>query len=86
MTDFDPADFDLDDAEFMFIDPHAVTTDMLETLGMGQIAYVRPGVLPSGKNAIAIHAANGDVIGFADTIPTAHATVLQNEMESFSVH
>ena len=51
---------------------------MLETLGMGQIAYVRPGVLPSGKSAIAIHAANGDVMGFAETVSVAHATVLQN--------
>jgi|GEM_PF-942583 len=68
------------------IDPHQITPDMLEVLGLGQIAYVRPGHLPSGKAAIAIHAANGDVLGFADNLPTAHATVTQNEMHSFSVH
>jgi hypothetical protein len=68
------------------VDPHHITAEMLEILGLGQIAYVRAGHTPQGVAAAVIHAANGDVLGFAENEAVARAAALQNDLHAFSVH
>ena len=81
-----PDDLDNTAPADMQVDIHDITPDMLGALGMGQIAYIRTAEMPSGQSGIAIHAANGDVLGFVETEALARAAALQNDLDAFSVH
>lgn len=74
------------DASVRYIDPYNISPDMLAALGVGQVAYVRAATLPTGLPGIAIHAANGSVLGYAQTEAVARASALQNDLEAVSVH
>jgi hypothetical protein len=53
--------------------------------GVNDLAYLKPVTL-EGELQYAIHAANGEPLAVMDTKSTAHAAVLQNDLEPVSVH
>jgi hypothetical protein len=57
----------------------------LRTVGMNQLAYLRPGEM-DGMKGFAICGADGAVIGFAPTWMQAMAAVMQNDMEVAPLH
>ena len=62
-----------------------MTTTDLATLGMQDIAYVKP-VVVDGNAGFAIHAADGTQMALIGDRDIAFAVVRQNELEPVSVH
>jgi hypothetical protein len=62
-----------------------ITPQDFATMGMQQIAYVRPAVI-NGVTAFTIHAADGTQIGMAPNRDVAFAAVVQHELEPVSLH
>jgi hypothetical protein len=62
-----------------------MTTNDLATLGMQDIAYVKP-VVVDGNSGYAIHAADGTQMALISDRDIAFAVVRQNELEPVSVH
>jgi len=62
-----------------------ITPQDFATMGMQQIAYVRPAVV-NGVTAFTIHAADGTQIGMAPNRDVAFAAVVQHELEPVSLH
>lgn len=62
-----------------------ITPQDFATMGMQQIAYVRP-TLVNGVMAFSIHAADGTQIGLAPNRDVAFAAVVQHELEPVSIH
>ncbi len=56
-----------------------LTVDQLASLGVSQLAYVKP-VLVNGARAFAIHGADGTPMAIADAQDLALAAILQHEM------
>ena len=56
------------------------------TLGLEQVAYIRPVTLPDGKHAIGVFAADGRPLAGAPNVEVAQAMVRQNELEPALVH
>ena len=63
----------------------AITTEDLEVLGLGQLAYLRPGGL-HGKAAWAVYAANGRQVADLRTHAAAWADVRQSDLELVTLH
>lgn len=57
----------------------------LATLGLAEVAYLKKAVV-DGVPGFAIHAANGQTIGFAPGEESAIAAVMTNDMDVASVH
>ncbi len=57
----------------------------LGSLGLEYVAFVKPVVI-DGKEAYAIHAADGNWLGMAPGREAACAMVLQHDLEPVSVH
>jgi hypothetical protein len=66
-------------------DVRHMTADQLGTLGVAQIAYVKP-VIVNGEAGFAIHAADGTPMALAQDRATAMAAIVQHEMLPLSVH
>ena len=62
-----------------------ITSQDLATMGVQQIAYIRP-TLINGVAAFSIHAADGTQIGIAPNRDVAFAAVVQHELEPVSLH
>lgn len=62
-----------------------MSTNDLATLGMQDIAYVKP-VVVDGNSGYAIHAADGTQMALISDRDIAFAVVRQNELEPVSVH
>jgi hypothetical protein len=56
------------------------------SLGLEQVAYIRPVTLPDGKHAIGVFAADGRPLAGAPNVEVAQALVRQNELEPALVH
>ncbi len=67
------------------IDIHDITAEQLGSLGMSQIAYVKP-VTVNGTHAFAIHAADGTPMAVTADCATAFAAIVQHEMFPSLVH
>lgn len=65
--------------------PRNLTPADFATLGVEDIAYVKP-VVVNGAHAYAIHAANGQHLAVVPNRDLALATVRENELEPVSVH
>ena len=63
----------------------AMTTQMLATLGLNELAFLKP-VVDEGKPAYGIFSANGIAIGVAPDRDTAAAATIQHDMVPVSVH
>jgi hypothetical protein len=62
-----------------------ITLDQLVTLGVSDIAYVKP-VVAEGRTAYAIHTADGRPVAVMEDRDVAFAAVRQNDLEPVSVH
>ncbi len=69
----------------MVFDLRQMTQQQLATLGVSQIAYVKP-VVVNGGQGYAIHAADGTPMAVTDDRDVAMAAILQHEMHPLSVH
>lgn len=67
------------------VDIRHLTQGQLASLGVSQIAYVRP-VVVNGVTAFSIHAADGTPMALAADFDVALAAVNQNEMVPALVH
>ncbi len=67
------------------IDVHHLTSEQLMTLGLSQIAYVKP-IMMNGSPAFAIHAADGSPMAVAGDRDLAVAAIIQHEMAAALVH
>lgn len=67
------------------IDVHHLTSEQLMTLGLSQIAYVKP-IMMNGSPAFAIHAADGSPMAVAGDRELAVAAIIQHEMAAALVH
>ncbi len=67
------------------VDLRHLTEGQLASLGVAQIAYVRP-VLVNGERAFSIHAADGTPMAVAADFGVAIAAVMQHEMLPALVH
>ena len=63
----------------------AMTTQMLATLGLNELAFLKP-VVDEGRPAYGIFSANGIAIGVAPDRDTAAAATIQHDMVPVSVH
>ncbi len=63
-----------------------LSTAEFASLGLEQVAYIRPVTLPDGKHAIGVFAADGRPLAGAPNIEVAQALVRQNELEPALVH
>jgi hypothetical protein len=62
-----------------------LSAEQLGSLGVSQIAYVKPVVL-NGQHGFAIHAADGTPMAVAGDRDVAVAAIVQHEMQPLSVH
>jgi hypothetical protein len=67
------------------IDIHHISVAQLASLGMEQIAFVKPVMTDNGP-AFAIHAADGTPMAIASNQPLAQAAIIQNDMLPSLVH
>jgi hypothetical protein len=67
------------------LDIRKLTTEQLASLGMSQIAYVKP-VVVNGAVAYAIHAADGTPMALAGDRELAVAAILEHELLPTLVH
>lgn len=67
------------------LDIRNLTVEQLASLGMSQIAYVKP-VLVNGAVAYAIHAADGTPMALAGDRDLAVAAILEHELMPSLVH
>jgi hypothetical protein len=76
-----------------------ISTDELERLGGGQVAYIKTltseeankiypldDTLPEGINIYALHAADGTPIALTDSMQAALGQAIDDELEVASVH
>jgi hypothetical protein len=67
------------------LDIHHISAAQLASLGMEEIAFVKPVMTESGP-AFAIHAADGTPMAIASNVPLAAAAIIQNDMLPSLVH
>lgn len=67
------------------LDIRHLTKSQLASLGVSQIAYVRP-VVVDGKEAFSIHAADGTPMALTADLALAMAAVVHHEMVPALVH
>lgn len=63
----------------------AITAEDLEVLGLGQLAYLRPGAI-DGTAVWAVFAANGRQVAVLPTHAAAWAAVRQSDLELVTLH
>lgn len=69
----------------VIMDIHTISQAQLATLGLEEIAFVKPVMTPNGP-AFAIHAADGTPMAIASNAPLAAAAIIQNDMLPNLVH
>ncbi len=62
-----------------------ITPEAFAALGGGQIVYIKS-VVVEGREAVAIHAADGSPLALVDNRNLAFAAAVQHEMQPLSVH
>jgi len=67
------------------LDIHHISAAQLASLGMEEIAFVKPVMTENGP-AFAIHAADGTPMAIATTASLAAAAIIQNDMVPSLVH
>ena len=67
------------------LDIHHISAAQLASLGMEEIAFVKPVMTENGP-AFAIHAADGTPMAIASNAPLAAAAIIQNDMVPRLVH
>ena len=67
------------------LDIHHISAAQLASLGLEEIAFVKPVMTENGP-AFAIHAADGTPMAIASNIPLAAAAIIQNDMVPRLVH
>jgi hypothetical protein len=69
----------------LLLDIHHISATQLASLGMEEIAFVKPVMTENGP-AFAIHAADGEPIAIASNAQLAAAAIIQNDMVPSLVH
>jgi len=64
----------------------SLDAETFKTLGNMQVAYMRAAITAEGAAGIAIHAADGSVIGFAANREQAIGAIIQHGMEPVALH
>lgn len=64
---------------------NALSPQDLMSLGMEQVAYVKP-IEIEGVGAFAVHAADGTQIAIMKSRDSAVAAILHNDLEAISLH
>jgi hypothetical protein len=67
------------------LDIHHISAAQLASLGMEEIAFVKPVMTENGP-AFAIHAADGTPMAIASNVSLAAAAIIQNDMVPSLVH
>ncbi len=67
------------------VDIHHISVSQLASLGLEEIAFVKPVMTENGP-AFAIHAADGTPMAIASNAPLAAAAIIQNDMLPSLVH
>jgi hypothetical protein len=67
------------------LDIHHISAAQLASLGMEEIAFVKPVMTENGP-AFAIHAADGTPMAIASNVNLAAAAIIQNDMQPSLVH
>jgi hypothetical protein len=67
------------------LDIHHISAAQLASLGMEEIAFVKPVMTDNGP-AFAIHAADGTPMAIASNVNLAAAAIIQNDMVPSLVH
>jgi len=67
------------------LDIHHISAAQLASLGMEEIAFVKPVMTENGP-AFAIHAADGTPMAIASNAPLAAVAIIQNDMVPSLVH
>jgi hypothetical protein len=67
------------------LDIHHISAAQLASLGLEEIAFVKPVMTENGP-AFAIHAADGTPMAIASNVPLAAAAIIQNDMVPSLVH
>ncbi len=67
------------------LDIHHISAAQLASLGMEEIAFVKPVMTENGP-AFAIHAADGTPMAIASNVNLAAAAIIQNDMLPSLVH
>jgi hypothetical protein len=67
------------------LDIHHISASQLASLGMEEIAFVKPVMTENGP-AFAIHAADGTPMAIASDIKLASAAIIQHDMVPSLVH
>ena len=75
----------LDSAYETAINVRHISSEELETLGMDEVAYVKPVMTPTGL-AFAIHSADGRQLALTISEAVAAAVIIQNDMLPKLVH
>jgi hypothetical protein len=69
----------------LLLDIHHISVTQLASLGMEEIAFVKPVMTENGP-AFAIHVADGRPIAIASNAQLAAAAIIQNDMVPSLVH
>lgn len=62
------------------VDVHELSENQFRSLGLANVAYIRPVMTEEGEEGCAIHAADGSPLAFVEDIETAWGVILQNDM------
>ena len=81
-SDTSPSDHD---TSINLIDIRHLSAEQFSTLGVSQLAYVKP-VMLNGSRAFAIHGADGTPMAMAGNEDVALAAIAQHEMVPARVH
>lgn len=63
-----------------------ISAQDLSSLGVEDVAYIKPVVTDEGKDGFAIHAADGSLMAVVEDHDVAFAAVRQHDMDPVSVH
>jgi hypothetical protein len=69
----------------LVLDIHHISAAQLASLGMQELAFVKPVMTENGP-AFAIHAADGTPMALASSADLAAAAIIQHEMQPARVH
>ncbi|KXV10891.1 hypothetical protein AD933_02650 [Acetobacter malorum] len=62
------------------LDVHQLSEKQFRSLGVANVAYVRPALTEDGEEGCAIHAADGSPLAVVDDLETAWGVILQHDM------
>ncbi|ATJ92117.1 DUF1150 family protein [Acetobacter tropicalis] len=62
------------------VDVHQLSENQFRSLGLENVAYIRPALTEDGEEGCAIHAADGSPLAVVDDMETAWGIILHHDM------